>query len=189
MSRNKTEINPIRAERLKIIIERENMTQTAFSKSVNYSQQLISHIINKQVALTEGTAKDIISHYPEYRLQWLMGYDDFMTQKDLEDNYNFVNDEILQGMWGLFEKCLIAKGKTMKFNHPSDLSVNLSERDLYGCYYSIQDQKGNELKRLSPQEMKDLEQKLLEYCDLLTMKLLVSNQIQVFDDPKSIKTE
>ena len=83
MSRRKTEINPLRAERLKKLIEESGLTQTAFSNKVHYSQQLISHIINKKVALTEGTAKDILSYYPKYRFNWLMGYDDYMTEDDL----------------------------------------------------------------------------------------------------------
>ena len=76
MSRKPTEIQPIRAERLKELIKDLNMSQTDFSKSVNYSQQHISGIINQKTALTEETAQDIISVYPDYRIEWLLGYDD-----------------------------------------------------------------------------------------------------------------
>lgn len=82
MSRKKTEINPLRAERLKNLIDDLKMSQTDFARAVNYSQQHISGIINKKTALTEETASDILSVFPKYRQQWLLGYDDHMTNKE-----------------------------------------------------------------------------------------------------------
>lgn len=79
MSRRKTEINPVRAERLKTLIKREGITQTAFAKRIDYSQQNVSRIIQLKQALTEHTAHTIISKFPGYRIEWLLGYDDSMT--------------------------------------------------------------------------------------------------------------
>lgn len=92
MSRQKTEINPIRAERLKILIDREksknkDLTQAKFAKKIFQSQQNVSRIINLKNALTEETAKDIIKAYPEYRIEWLLGFDDIMLKEELQENY------------------------------------------------------------------------------------------------------
>ena len=56
MSRKKTEINPVRAERVKIV--------------------------KQKTALTEETAHDILSAFPINRIEWLLGYDDYMTFSD-----------------------------------------------------------------------------------------------------------
>ena len=79
MSRKKTEIDPVRAERVKILIDREGITQTEFAERIFQTQQNVSRIINLKTALTEETARDIVSAFPGYRIEWLLGYDDSMT--------------------------------------------------------------------------------------------------------------
>lgn len=86
MGKRRTEINPIRAERVKQIIEREGMTQQDFAKAVHHAQQNISKIINLKNALTEGTAQDIVNVFPKYNLEWLLGYSDVMLKDDLLDS-------------------------------------------------------------------------------------------------------
>lgn len=83
MSKRKTDINPIRAERLKKLIDEEGLTQTAFAKKMHYSQQLISGIITEKTALTERTAREIIDAHPRYRIEWLLGFDDNMTDMEV----------------------------------------------------------------------------------------------------------
>jgi len=80
MGRLKTEINPIRAERVKIMIEREGLTQKELGLMINRSQQSISEIVHCKRALTESTAQEFIRVFPEYRIEWLMGYDDIMLK-------------------------------------------------------------------------------------------------------------
>ena len=84
MSRKKTKINPIRAERVKKIIERAGISQSDFATRISQTQQNVSRIINLKTALTEETAQDIVSAFPEYRIriEWLLGYDDDMTDED-----------------------------------------------------------------------------------------------------------
>lgn len=94
MSRKKTEINPVRAERLKILIDREGITQTDFAVRIHQSQQNVSRIVKMKQALTEYTAREIISEFPEYRIEWLLGYDDYMTTEDqFRDVIQTANDE------------------------------------------------------------------------------------------------
>lgn len=109
MSRKKTKINPIRAERVKTLINCLNVTQAEFGRRVPMTQQNISRIIQQKQGLSEETAHDIIKAansiinerqaaqngitpdeygtHSTYRVQWLLGYDDFMTVEDLNRQY------------------------------------------------------------------------------------------------------
>lgn len=82
MSKKPTEINPVRAERVKILMKRENINQTQLAELIPQTQQNISRILTNKQPLTEENAKRIVELFPGYRLQWLLGYDDVMTQTD-----------------------------------------------------------------------------------------------------------
>lgn len=84
MSKRKTDINPLWAERVKIIIKREKTTQMQLAKDINLVPQSVNRICMGRNALTEETARNIIACFPEseYRLEWLLGFDDYMTKSD-----------------------------------------------------------------------------------------------------------
>lgn len=173
MSRKKTEINPIRAERVKELIEREGISQIDFGRRIHQTQQNVSRIINLKTALTEETALDIVAAFPEYRIEWLLGYDDARTDYERADNIQLMKDLVADSMWGVIEKSLNKKGKSLKFVHRSGQHVDSTERLHADCYYSVVDRKtGKELKRLTALEMVQFEQKLQEYCDFISEKYL-----------------
>lgn len=172
MSRKKTEINPIRAERVKKLIEREGISQIDFATRIFQTQQNVSRIINLKTALTEETAQDIVSAFPEYRIEWLLGYDESMTDYEWADNIQNMKDLVADSMWGIIEKSLNKEGKSLKFVHRTGQHVDSSERLRADCYYSIVDREGNELKRLTALEMVQFEEKIQEYCDFMTGKYL-----------------
>ena len=172
MSRKKTEINPIRAERVKKLIEREKISQVDFASRIFQTQQNVSRILNLKTALTEETARDIVTAFPEYRIEWLLGYDDSMTGYEWADNVQNMKDLVADSMWGIIEKSLNKEGKSLKFVHRSGQHVDSSQRLRADCYYSIVDRDGNELKRLTALEMVQFEEKIQEYCDFMTGKYL-----------------
>lgn len=174
MSRKKTEINPIRAERVKKLIEREGISQIDFASRIFQTQQNVSRILNLKTALTEETAQDIISAFPGkgYRIEWLLGYDDSMTDIEWADNIQNMKDLVADSMWGIIEKSLNKEGKSLKFVHRTGQHVDSSERLRADCYYSVVDREGNELKRLTALEMVQFEEKIQEYCDFMTGKYL-----------------
>ena len=172
MSKKATEINPIRAERIKIIIDRENINQQKLAELIFQTQQNISRIIQKRQPLTEETAQAIIRAFPEYRIQWLLGYDDVMTVNDEISGYFLLKNKAADGMWAIIEKSLVKQGKSLRFVHRQGQHVDASERVRADCYYSIVDRTGNEIKRLSSVEMIEFEEKIQEYCDFLTSKYL-----------------
>ena len=172
MSRKKTEINPIRAERVKTLIDREGISQKDLADRIFQTQQNVSRILNLKTALTEETAHDIISAFPEYRIEWLLGFDDAMTDIEWADNVQEMKDRVADSMWGIIEKSLNKEGKSLKFVHRSGQHVDSSERLRADCYYSVVDREGNELNRLTALEMVQFEQKIQEYCDFMTGKYL-----------------
>ena len=172
MSRKNTDINPIRAERVKKLIEREKISQVDFASRIFQTQQNVSRILNLKTALTEETARDIVTAFPEYRIEWLLGYDDSMTDYEWADNVQNMKDLVADSMWGIIEKSLNKEGKSLKFVHRSGQHVDSSQRLRADCYYSIVDRDGNELKRLTALEMVQFEEKIQEYCDFMTGKYL-----------------
>ena len=88
MPKPRTEINPIRAERVKIIIAREKkkqkITQEKIASMLYMSQQNLSRIVNLKNALTEENARRLIDCFPDYNLAWLLGDSDIMLKQDIQ---------------------------------------------------------------------------------------------------------
>lgn len=82
MPREKGSFKVVCGKRLKTLCEREKITQTKLSEQIYLSQQVISGIVNGRAALTRATAERIVSIYPTYRIEWLLGLDDFMTETE-----------------------------------------------------------------------------------------------------------
>lgn len=173
MSRQRTEINPIRADRVKILMKREKITQTVLADRIYQTQQNVSRIMQKRQPLTEETARLIVKAFPEYRLEWILGYDDFMTHEDYWDNRQTLKDRTADGMWAIIESSLAKHGRSLRFVHRANEHVNSSQRARADCYYSIVDSDGNELKRMTAVEMIRFEMQIQEYCDFLTERHLL----------------
>lgn len=172
MSRKKTVINPERGKRLKTLIDREKMTQKGFGERIHMSQQNISLIIKGKNPLTEETAKSVVKEFPEYRIEWLLGYDNSMTQYDWAEDIQSRKDIVADSMWAIIEKSLNKERKSLIFHHRQGEHVDSSQRFHADCYYTINDKSGNEIKRLSAMEVAKIEQKIQEYCDFLVYKYL-----------------
>lgn len=87
MSKKKTEINPKRAENIKKLIELEHITQGTFAKKTHQTPQNVSRIVQMKQPLTEENAKIIHQAFPEYSLEWLLGYTDCMTYSEMLDDF------------------------------------------------------------------------------------------------------
>lgn len=79
MARPRVEIQRKRGENLKQLCRDEGISQAALANMIHISQQTISKICTGKATLTEQTAKLIVEKYPQYRLEWLLGYDCFKT--------------------------------------------------------------------------------------------------------------
>ncbi len=196
MSRSKTEINPIRAERLNTLIKRLNITQQELADRSFHSQQNISRIINLKCALTEETARAIIKaadrivderqaaqagitieeygNHSTFRIEWLLGYDDAMTLDDWIESGRDMRDVIADGLWGMIERSLSRHGKSLRFVHRQGEHIRADQRARADCYYTIVDQDGNVIKTLTAVELIQFETQLQEYCDFITERHLLA---------------
>lgn len=82
MGRRKTEINPVRGERLKELLAENNITQKDLAEKIGYSKEHISFVVVGKRNMPEEMAKIISRHFPYVRFEWLMGYDNFKTEDD-----------------------------------------------------------------------------------------------------------
>lgn len=68
-----------------MIINETGIKQNQLAKDTCISQQAISAMVQKKANVTETTAETIIKKFPQYRIEWLMGYDDYKTEEDRID--------------------------------------------------------------------------------------------------------
>ena len=72
-----------RAENIKTIIRLENIkSQAEFARIIGMSPENLNRIIKLKFRLTDTTANAICKCFPKYRKEWLLGYDDYMTEKE-----------------------------------------------------------------------------------------------------------
>lgn len=77
------EIDFRRVENIKTLIAREKLSQRKLAEKINMSPENLNRILRLRHPLTEATAELIAVSCPGYRIEWLMGYDSYMTEEDL----------------------------------------------------------------------------------------------------------
>lgn len=82
MGRKKAEINPKQKKNFKRFLELSGTTQVQLSRIINYSQQCLSGIATGNQRMTDDVASEIVKHFPEFRKQFLLGYDDYPKEID-----------------------------------------------------------------------------------------------------------
>ena len=178
MSRKKKEINPIiaerlrklRAERLRKLIKREGISQIKLASLINRSQQNISKVINLKATLTEDNAQFIISAFPEYRIEWLLGYDDVMLKKD----YFAKTLKKAQGESEIMEQALFGLAALSGFainptNPAPDRSV---ENILQAVKGGITFSRDGKNASMSLTELNDFENELCDYVEMRLKRML-----------------
>lgn len=91
MSKYKVECNSVRADRLRELMREEHLTQDRLADYIQCSQKTISrNLIN--CTISEPRAQKIIKAFPKYRLEWLLGYDDYKTVDDYNRSLTIANE-------------------------------------------------------------------------------------------------
>lgn len=161
----------LRVSRIRTLLDREGLKQKDLADALDIEPQNLSRCMVSG-KISEKMCRKIVECFPEYRIEWLLGDDDSMTDIEWADNIQNMKDLVADSMWGIIEKSLNKEGKSLKFVHRTGQHVDSSERLRADCYYSIVDREGNELKRLTALEMVQFEEKIQEYCDFMTEKYL-----------------
>lgn len=135
--------------------------------------------------VSEKLCKKIIEAFPDYNLEWLLGYSDLKTQEEKDRaDLEWCNDILekhnrqAEAVWCLLDGALNKSGLSLKFCHRSGQHLDSHERFKKECYYSIVDESGNEVKRLTAEEQFRLERKIQRICEILTDDLL--NPVSIF---------
>ena len=164
MSRTKTEINPKRAENIKKLIEGEKITQTELADRIHMTQQNISRIVQMKQPLTEETARLIIEAFPEYRIEWLLGYDDFMTKEDLyNDILHKAKEEATLLHSGLFS---LAKLSGFKVDVASLSDTESAEKALHDIKEYCTISREEKSVSFSINELNSFENEICDYIEL-----------------------
>ena len=95
MGRKPGKKHPKRRDNLKKLMELEGISTVEMERLIHdrtgktFQYQCIGRCVEDGDAfdnLTEERASDVIEAFPKYRIQWLLGYDDYMTNADLVFN-------------------------------------------------------------------------------------------------------
>ena len=160
-----------RASRIRELLQREGLKQKDLADRIDTEPQNLSRCL-RSGNVSEKMCRKIAACFPAYRIEWLLGYDDYMTHYEWADGVQLMKDLAADSMWGIIETSLQKQGRSLKFVHRAGQHVDSSERLKADCYYSIVDHDGKELKRLTALEMVQFEQKIQEYCDFMVGKYL-----------------
>ena len=168
----KTNDNFLRVERIEELMEREKYkNRKDFAHDIDMLPQNFSRSMTSG-KISEKICEKIVKAFPQYRIEWLLGYDEYPTDYDWVEGVQNWKDVVADCMWGVIENSLKKQGKSLRFVHRSVEHVDSSYRLRADCYYNVVDCDGNILKKLSAREMVEFEQKIQEYCDFMTGKYM-----------------
>lgn len=86
LSKEKSNGNYLRVERIETLMKRENFKYAQdFADRIDILPQNFSRAMQSG-KISEKMCQKIINKFPEYRIEWLLGYDDIMLKSE------FVND-------------------------------------------------------------------------------------------------
>lgn len=71
-----------RVQNINTIIRLENLTQASFARAIHMTPENLNRIIKFRHPLTETAAETICSYFPKYLKEWLLGYDNYMTEDE-----------------------------------------------------------------------------------------------------------
>lgn len=84
MARKPSQKNPKSRERLIQIIQEQGLTQADFASRAYTSSSTITQIKTGKIGLSRDTAEAIIQAFPDYRIEWLLGFDDIKTHTEYD---------------------------------------------------------------------------------------------------------
>lgn len=166
MSRKRLEVNPIRGERLKMLLIENGVDQKEFAEKIGYTKEHISYIVNGRRNLTEDAAQATIKQFPGTRIEWLMGYDDFKTEAaSFHSVINTMKNESNLLYTGLCALGLLTGYEIIPPNLQNAGSLDNFFKQMKAGYRI---KNGNQAVDLSLDEMNRFEN---EICDFVELKL------------------
>ncbi len=156
----------VRGERIKTIYQELNLSQGELAERVNMKQSAISEMVNGKRTVTETTARAIVEEFPQYRFEWLMGYDDYKTLKDL--NLAIYQQAQHEGNLLDIGFFYFAKLNGYAVEHPDFSKAHYVDEALDLINHGYRITKGDQSRQLSINELRDLE---IDICDYIGYRL------------------
>lgn len=187
MGRKRTEINPIRGQRLRELLSELDIDQKELAETIGYSPEHISYVINGRRNLTQDAAESIAKAIPGVRVEWLMALDNFRTEKEYEE-YPFAKTavdkqfskqavEMLAATSGFRFKVTGSTGVTLSLDDVLGLSVEDREniqRNLPkirgDCAYCVE-RHGKKLFEMSIDDFNDLIGEVKDFVEFRILKI------------------
>ena len=176
MARPKVDINAERCKRLNQVFSETGIPQNWFSKLEHgeygyISQQAISQMINKKANVTETTARTINRYFPQYSVDWLMGYTDYKNDREkfstVISELQTESDLLLRGLIAFAKLCDYEIELTSPAHKPEETSASVDNlMKMLHDGYTIR--KGDQTVQLSMEEMNAFEN---EVCDFVELKI------------------
>lgn len=195
MGRKKEDFNPECGKRLKMWLNEIDMTQGELAEKINYTQQHISTIITGNKKLTVDFAKRVsgiaVKHtrsvgeengipfwegIEKVRPEWLLCLDNCKTDNDRIIDYADKKELLHNSQWHILDNSLRNRGMKIIMRHFTEETPTAITSLSYGkeqkCWYEIQSDDGEIVKRLTVIEFVQLQQKLQDYSDFLIFGIL-----------------
>lgn len=190
MARTKKERTPKSAERLKLIRDKakkndgtKGLSQAEFSQAIiegagllgasskeiaDVSQQAISRYESNERPLEEKAAARVIAAFPDYRLDWLLGKDDFMTY--LEKNNDVIRNARREGalLDGGFRLLAEVAGFSIEDSIMGDEIEDVVAHIEDGMLVS----RGDLSARLNIDQLNRIENQVLDFAEFLLVKAI-----------------
>ena len=151
----------VRGERVKTIYKELGLTQGKFADRLNMQQSAISEMVNNVRTVTETTARAIVQVFPQYRFEWLMGYDDYKTLMDL--NLAIYQQAQHEGNLLDIGFFYFAKLNGYTVEHPDYSKALYVGEALNLVNHGYRITKGDQSRQLSINELRDLENDICDY--------------------------
>lgn len=183
MARVKKERTPKSAERLKLIRTNAGLSQAEFSEAIiegaglldaspkevaDVSQQAISRYEKNTRPLEEKAAARVIAAFPDYRLDWLLGKDDFMTY--LKKNNDVIRNARREGalLDGGFRLLAEVAGFSIEDSIMGDEIEDVVAHIEEGMLVS----RGDLSARLNIDQLNRIENQVLDFAEFLLVKAI-----------------
>lgn len=190
-----------RGKRLSELLELYHLQQKDISKSVVPDSPLqettVSAICTGKRMLTEDKAQFVIDHFfPKVRIQYLLGFDDYMTMENLQNSEIFQKrDSLLEAYETIIKNSLkniryLKKGNRIEYclkrvydhnifgdNYELNRGYELSEETRGVAWWEIQNAKtGKTIIKLPFQDLRTFINKIQSYSDGIISEYIDNNK-------------
>ncbi len=158
-------ISDLRVDRMKKLMDREKLSQEKLGEKLAMSQQAISRILNSK-KVSEGTIIRIVEAFPNYRKQWLLGYDDIPTVEEwaLRMNQSILHLNTAQNEGEVLFHALSALASLNGFVVNSQSFSGEPEDVVHALYTAYSIEKDGKVINLSVDEMNLLENEINDFA-------------------------